>query len=95
MLTRIFLAVTAYGGWLTGDWIAGEVPQEAAHPGYFLPTVAGGLIGAGAAAVFRMHTLYAGSCCPPLPLSRPARPVVSRGADREEHAPWLIGPCCW
>lgn len=40
-----------------GDWIAGEVPQEAAHPGYFLPTVAGGLVGPGAAAVFRMHTL--------------------------------------
>lgn len=33
------------------------MPQEAAHPGYFLPTVAGGLVGAGAAAVFRMHTL--------------------------------------
>jgi tellurite resistance protein len=58
VLTLIFLAVTyAYGGWLTGDWIAGKVPQEAAHPGYFLPTVAGALVGAGAAAIFRMHTL--------------------------------------
>jgi tellurite resistance protein len=58
VLALIFLAVTyAYGGWLTGQWIAGEIPQEDSHPGYFLPTVAGGLIGAGAAAVFGLHTL--------------------------------------
>lgn len=28
----------------TGHWIAGDLSQDSAHPGYFLPTVAGGLI---------------------------------------------------
>jgi tellurite resistance protein len=58
VLALIFLALTyLYGGWITGDWIAAEVPQEKSHPGYFLPTVAGGLIGAGTAAAFGLHTL--------------------------------------
>lgn len=58
VLALVFLAVTyAYGGWLTGDWIVGDVPQEAAHPGYFLPTVAGGLVGGGVAASFGLRTL--------------------------------------
>jgi tellurite resistance protein len=35
-----------FGGWLTGEWIAGKLDQEQAHPGYFLPTVAGGFLAA-------------------------------------------------
>jgi len=32
----IFLAVTiAVGGWLTGQWIVGDIGQGAAYPGYF------------------------------------------------------------
>ena len=32
----IFLAVTiAVGGWLTGQWIVGDIGQSAAYPGYF------------------------------------------------------------
>ncbi len=34
------------GGLLAGTWIADGLQEEKLHPGYFLPTVAGGLIGA-------------------------------------------------
>jgi tellurite resistance protein len=58
VLVIIFLAVTiAGGGWLTGQWIAGDLGQDSAHPGYFLPTVAGGLIGAYAAAQVHLHAV--------------------------------------
>lgn len=51
ILVVIFLAVTlTAGGWLTGQWIAADLDQDSLHTGYFLPTVAGGLVGAGAAA---------------------------------------------
>jgi len=40
------LLTVAAGGWLTGQWIAGHLDQDSAHPGYFLPTVAGGRGGA-------------------------------------------------
>jgi tellurite resistance protein len=47
----ISLAVTvAVGGWLSGEWILAELPLARWHPGYFLPTVGGGLIGAGGSA---------------------------------------------
>jgi tellurite resistance protein len=58
VLALIFLALTyAYGGWITGKWIGDEIPQESSHPGYFLPTVAGGLIGGGTAATYGLRTL--------------------------------------
>jgi tellurite resistance protein len=47
----IFLAVTiAAGGWLTGQWIVGNLDQDSTHPGYLLPTATGGLVAANAAA---------------------------------------------
>jgi tellurite resistance protein len=53
-----FLAVTvAIGGWLTSQWIVGRLDQDAMHPGYLLPAVAGGLIGAAAAAGVRLPAL--------------------------------------
>jgi len=55
ILVVIFLAGTMLiGGWLTGQWITGRLDQDAMHPGYFLPTVAGGLVGATAAAGVRL-----------------------------------------
>jgi tellurite resistance protein len=46
-LVVVFLAATLIvGGLLTGEWIVAELDHDSAHPGYFLPTVAGGLIGA-------------------------------------------------
>ena len=51
VLTDVFLVLTVLlGGWLTGQWIYGPVDLDRFHPGYFLPTVAGGLIGSAAAA---------------------------------------------
>jgi tellurite resistance protein len=38
------------GGWYTGQWIYDSIAIDQIHPGYFLPTVAGGLLAAGGAA---------------------------------------------
>jgi tellurite resistance protein len=62
ILVIIFLTVTvALGGWLTGQWIAGDLNADSLHPGYYLPTVAGGLVGAGAAAQVHLHALAVAS----------------------------------
>jgi hypothetical protein len=37
------------GAWFTGDWILGPLELDQIHPGYFLPTVAGGLVASAAA----------------------------------------------
>jgi tellurite resistance protein len=56
LLVAVFLVLTlALGAWLTGQWIVGDLSQDAWHPGHFLPTVAGGLLGAYAAAAVHMH----------------------------------------
>jgi tellurite resistance protein len=58
VLVIVFLVVTlALGGWLTGQWLTGGVDPDSVHPGYFLPTAAGGLIGASAAAQVHLHAL--------------------------------------
>ncbi|HWN60945.1 MAG TPA: hypothetical protein VNO25_09780 [Streptosporangiaceae bacterium] len=57
VLVIVSLAITmGIGGWLTGQWMTGGEP-DSVHPGYFLPTAAGGLIGANAAAQVHLHTL--------------------------------------
>jgi tellurite resistance protein len=46
VLVVIFLVVTiGIAGWLAGQWVVGDLDQAAVHPGYYLPTVAGGLVG--------------------------------------------------
>jgi tellurite resistance protein len=58
VLVVVFLIVTVIiGGWLTGQWMLGEIEQDAMHPGYFLPTVAGGFIGAFSAASVDLRDL--------------------------------------
>jgi tellurite resistance protein len=58
VLVLILVALTVLlGGWITGQWIAGKIPGRANHPGYFLPTVAGPLVGAAAAATVGLHGL--------------------------------------
>jgi hypothetical protein len=43
-LVVVFLIATLLvGGFLTGEWIVAPLDHDTAHPGYFLPTVAGGL----------------------------------------------------
>jgi len=50
VLVDIFLVLTLlYGGWITGEWIYAAIDPPKIHPGYFLPTVAGGLIASAAA----------------------------------------------
>ena len=51
------LVVVLLAGWLTGQWIAGEVEMAQLHPGYFLPAVAGGFVGAGVAAAMGYRTI--------------------------------------
>jgi tellurite resistance protein len=58
VLVIVFLAATiAIGGWLTGQWMTGRIEPDSLHPGYLLPTAAGGLIGANAAAQVHLHAL--------------------------------------
>jgi tellurite resistance protein len=58
VLVVVFLAVTtAIGGWLTGQWMTGGIEPDSVHPAYFLPTAAGGLIGATVAAQVHLHAL--------------------------------------
>ena len=45
------------GGGLTGQWIYGSLSIDKIHPGYFLPTVAGGFLGAAAAATVGQQRL--------------------------------------
>jgi tellurite resistance protein len=57
-LVVVFLAITlGIGAWLTGQWILTELDPDSAHPGYFLPTVAGGLIGAFTTAGVQLQAL--------------------------------------
>jgi tellurite resistance protein len=62
VLVIVSLAVTiTLGGCLTGQWITGGIKPDSVHPGYFLPTAAGGLIGANAAAQVHLHALAGAS----------------------------------
>lgn len=57
-LFLVFLVATfLFGGWITGRWISGPPGNDSIHPGYFLPTVAGGLIGGEGAADFGLNGL--------------------------------------
>ncbi|MEV8047134.1 TDT family transporter [Streptomyces griseoluteus] len=52
VLIDIFLVITfVIGGWFTGQWIYGPLEVANLHPGYFLPTVAGGFVAAASAGV--------------------------------------------
>ncbi len=44
------VAILLLGGWFTGFWMRGGVDLDRLHPGYFLPTVAGGLVASAGAA---------------------------------------------
>jgi tellurite resistance protein len=57
LFLAFFTATVLFGGWLTGQWIAEPPGLNDIHPGYFLPTVAGSLIGGQGAAAFGLTTL--------------------------------------
>jgi tellurite resistance protein len=46
-----------FGAWITGDWIARDGEIRRWHPGYYLPSAAGGLIAGGASAALGFTTL--------------------------------------
>jgi tellurite resistance protein len=51
VLTNVFLAMTVLlGSWLTSQWMSGPLDLDRFHPGYLLPTVAGGMLASAAAA---------------------------------------------
>jgi tellurite resistance protein len=51
VVTLVLIGLTVLlGGWYTGQWIYTPVGVGTFHPGYFLPTVAGGLVASAAAA---------------------------------------------
>jgi len=49
--------VVLAGAWITGDWITCDGAIKRWHPGYFLPTAAGGLIAGNASAALGFTTL--------------------------------------
>jgi tellurite resistance protein len=58
VLVDVFLVLTlVFGGWITGQWMYGPIHIDQIHPGYFLPTVAGGFIASAAASAVRQRTL--------------------------------------
>lgn len=51
------VGVVLLGGWFTGIWMRGGTDLDRLHPGYFLPTVAGGLVASAGAAVVGQERL--------------------------------------
>lgn len=51
------LTVILIGGWLTGTWLGSGVPEASLHSGYYLPTVAAGLISGTALAALGQRNL--------------------------------------
>ncbi|MEV0460343.1 hypothetical protein [Catellatospora methionotrophica] len=49
--------IIGFGGWVTGQWIVGDLDQDKLHPGYLLPTVAGGLLASSAASTVGQSAL--------------------------------------
>lgn len=58
VLTDVFLALTVVlGAWLTSQWMYGPLDLDRFHPGYLLPTVAGGMLGSAAASQVGEHQI--------------------------------------
>ena len=50
IIDAFIVGVVLLGGWFTGTWMHGGTELDRLHPGYFLPTVAGGLVASAGAA---------------------------------------------
>jgi tellurite resistance protein len=58
VITDVFLVLmVVLAGWFTGQWIYRPVDLDRFHPGYFLPSVAGGLVASASAAVIGQRRL--------------------------------------
>ena len=96
------------GGWLTGHWMLSNPQLVRWHPGYFLPTVGGGLIGAVVAAAFGeqilgqllfgygiLSWLMLGPIIRLRLFTQPALPVPLRSTLAIELAPPVIAGLAW
>jgi tellurite resistance protein len=52
-----FATMIVFGGWITGEWVIGELAPPSFHPAYFLPSVAGGFLGAEGCGIFGLEAL--------------------------------------
>lgn len=50
LVDGLLVLTVGFGAWFTAQWIHGPVSLDRFHPGYFLPTVAGGMIASAGAA---------------------------------------------
>jgi tellurite resistance protein len=58
VLTDVFVVSTVLlGSWLTSQWMYGPLDLDRFHPGYLLPTVAGGMLASAAASGVGQHQL--------------------------------------
>jgi len=109
MLTDIFIGLTVlHGSWFTGQLIYGDFAFDQLHPGYFLPTVAGGLVAATSAAQVGQHGLgrvmfgygmvcwlILGSMILARLFFRPALPVALVPTLAIEVAPAAVASLAW
>ncbi len=105
----VFLVLTVLlGGWFTGQWMHGRLVIDRLHPGYFLPTVAGGLVASeGAADVGQQRLaevmlglglvcwLILGSMILARLLFRPALPAPLTPTLAIEVAPPAVASLAW
>ena len=105
----VFLVlVVLLGGWFTGQWIYGPTEIDKFHPGYFLPTVAGGLVASACAASVGQHRLgqvllglglvcwlILGSMILARLLFRPALPPALQPTLAIEVAPPAVASLAW
>jgi tellurite resistance protein len=52
-----FVLMLVFGAAIMGEWITSDIDIDRSHPVYFLPVVAGPLVGADALAAVRLHAL--------------------------------------
>ncbi len=109
VLVDVFLVATVlHGAWFTGQLMAGEYTIDQMHPGYFLPTVAGGLVASAAAAQVGQHGLATvmfgygmicwailGSMILARLFFRPALPAPLRPTLAIEVAPAAVASLAW
>lgn len=102
------VATVLVGGYLTGQWILSDLQLASWHPGYFLPTVAGGLVAANVAAALGLPGLATfmfgyglvcwlvlGSIVLARLFTQPMLPVVLRPTLAIELAPPAVAGNAW
>lgn len=95
--------VVLVGAWISGEWITSDGDIRRWHPGYFLPTAAGGLLAGGASAggqcLVRASGLFHSLSLLPSPMASTGWPLSTCAAARPSATPLSAfsppGSCCW